>query len=151
MNRSVLNASLGTLKALYLNGKGYTLNNNPNHKSFRIKHINSGAFVLVSYKHRNRLVILEGFTPKNQRGQGVGTKLRALATIFSVFAGVPITQVGMWFIPRRPNNTNNRPPTTRILRNKLGWVPELIKNENVYKSVFNPRIHSVTRAKSVLG
>jgi hypothetical protein len=144
-NKSVLNASIGVLKTFYLNGKGYTLNKNAKHNSFTITHNNSNSFVRISYKHRGKLVLLEGYTHRDYRNRGIGTKLRAFATIFSKFMGVPIKHTGFWFIPKRPNNKNNRPPTTRIVRNKLGWASSIGN-----KSVFNPMYQSINKAKNVL-
>jgi hypothetical protein len=95
--------------------------------------------------------IVEGETPMSNSGKGIGTKLRALVTVLSNMTGLPTTQIGMWFVSKRPNNKNNRPPTTRILRNKLGWRPLLQKNgTNMYRSIFDPKKNNTSLARAAV-
>ena len=126
------------------------MNHKPDHKYFVLRHKNSGAHLLVSYNNKG-LKILEGETPSTHTGQGIGTRLRALITILSTMSGVPVTQLGVWYVERRPGNTNNRPPTTRILRNKLGWRPLLRNNgTNMYRSIFDPKKNKAHLARVVV-
>jgi len=104
----------------------------------------------VNYNNKG-LKIVEGETPSTHTGRGIGTRLRALITILSTMSGVPVKQFGEWFVARRPGNTNNRPPTTRILRNKLGWKPLLRNNgTNTYRSIFDPKRNNVSLARVVV-
>jgi hypothetical protein len=142
--------ALKLFRGAYLNNKGYKLNHSKNKKYFVLRHANSGAYLLVNYNN-HRMKIVEGETPIGNSGKGIGTKLRALVTVLSNMTGLPTTQIGMWFVSKRPNNKNNRPPTTRILRNKLEWRPLLQSNgTNMYRSIFDPKKNNASLARTVL-
>jgi hypothetical protein len=142
--------SLKLFRTAYINNKGYRLNHTKNKRYFVLRHINSGAYLLVNYNN-HRMKIVEGETPLSNSGKGIGTKLRALVTVLSNMTGLPTTQIGMWFVSKRPNNKNNRPPTTRILRNKLGWRPLLQKNgTNMYRSIFDPKKNNTSLARAAV-
>jgi hypothetical protein len=140
------NSAISLLRRTY--GNGYNLRNSNKGKYFVIRHANSGAYVLIDYKNPHRIKLLEGETPNGRRGKGIGTKLRALVTLFSNLVQIPITQYGEWFMNKRPGNTNNRPPTTRILRNRLGWKPR--NNVGKYHSIFDPSRNNISFARGVL-
>jgi len=148
---SYMDNTMNLFRAMYVNDKGYKLNHSKNKKYFVLTHTNSGAFLLVKYTN-NRMKIVEGETPFSYRGKGIGTRLRALVTVLSNMRGVPITQMGEWFVSKRPHDTNNRPPTTRILRNKLGWKPLLQNNgTNKYRSIFDPKTNNIRIARALIG
>ena len=145
-----MNNAIKLFRNAYINNKTYTMNHKPERKYFVLRHKNSGAYLLVNYNNKG-LKIVEGETPSTHTGRGIGTRLRALITILSTMSGVPVKQFGEWFVARRPGNTNNRPPTTRILRNKLGWKPLLRNNgTNTYRSIFDPKRNNVSLALVVV-
>jgi hypothetical protein len=118
------------------NGK-YELNNQKNAKKLVIWHKNSkpDTYVVIDYKlypTRGLLILSNGQTRPNLRGQKIGTELRALASIFVKMLQARMIQQGVWKEPgqKRPGNSNNRAPSTRILRNRLGWR-QLVPNRNL--------------------
>jgi hypothetical protein len=98
----------------WINGTNYSLISSANF--YQLKHRPSSAY--VSFNVNPKLVYISyGETPKNARGRGIGTKLRALVTLLGIELNKPVYQEGVWM-------TKNRvglPPSTRILQ-KLGWT-----------------------------
>ena len=107
--------------------------------TFAIVHRPTNSFVtLVNSQNYTRIV--EGETPNSTRGKGIGTNLRALATLYAIFSNKRITQTGVNSEGRskvrkaKNPNAKNIPTSTFILRERLGWK----QNANGVNSVFNP-------------
>ena len=120
-------------------GTNYSIVKFPVPRTFAILHRPTNSFVtLVNGENYTR--IIEGETPKSARGKGIGTNLRALATLYAIFANKRITQTGvnsesLSKIRKAKNaNAKNTPTSTFILRERLGWK----QNANGVNSVFNP-------------
>ena len=137
-------------KTAWLKNTGYNFTTNKNSDMYVISHKNSGAYVLLNHRNPKKISLAMGETPNAHRGKGIATKLRALATIFAAMSRTPITHQGVWRVAKRANNKNNRPPTTRIVRNKLGWnAVGNSKNKSIYKPK-NRNNNSLRRAKQIL-
>jgi hypothetical protein len=106
-----------------------------------ITHKPTNAYVAVT-NNGNHIRILEGKTPNSARGRGIGTNLRALATLYAIFSNKPISQTGENMedrskIRRAKNpNAKNIPTSTFILRERLGWKKLGNNNRN---SNFSPK------------
>lgn len=111
-----------------LNGSNYKIKHNSNGRHVHITHTPTGAYVTL-YNRSKYVEILDGKTPMNARGKGIGTNLRALATLYAIMKNKPIIQLGInaegRSIARRKKNpsASNLPTSTYILRHVLGWKP----------------------------
>ena len=107
----------------------------------RITHKQSGAFVVLE-PTRNGWSLAKGMTPVEHRGKGIGSDLRALATLFSHSTKKKITHHG---ININKPYSNNVSPSTRIVR-KLGW-----RSTGNYNSEFDPALNDISKAMKQLG
>jgi hypothetical protein len=120
-----------------------------NQTAFNIEHVPTKGYVtLINYP--TRIVITEGETPRKARGKGVGTKLRALATLYAIMKGVPIYQNGANLegrsnVRHAQKGTPKIPTSTYILRYRLGW-----KNNGGTKSKFEPGKNNNKKVRNVL-
>jgi hypothetical protein len=111
-----------------LNGLNYKIKRNSNGRHVDITHKPTGSYVTL-YNRSKYVEILNGKTPNTARGKGVGTNLRALATMYAIMKNKPIIQFGVNIekrsVARRKNNpsASNLPTSTYILRHVLGWKP----------------------------
>lgn len=106
----------------------------------------------------NHLRILEGQTSNSARGRGIGTNLRALATLYAILSNKPISQTGKNIGDRSKKrkaknpSAKNIPTSTFILRERLGWKQvgnsnrnsNFIPKRNNNKSVRNWLSHRFT-------
>jgi hypothetical protein len=90
--------------------------------------------------HLQTLVIIIGYTIPGHRRQRIGTKLRALATLYAFLNGKRITQNGS-----KNSNYEGLPYSTRILRNKLGWKP-FTRIGGKYPPEFVPARNNINKA-----
>jgi hypothetical protein len=119
--------------------------------NYSITHYSTGlTFVIhkptqshvVFTNNGNHIRILEGKTTNSARGRGIGTNLRALATLYAIFSNKPISQTGKNMEDRskirkaKNPNAKNIPTSTFILRERLGWKKLGNNNRN---SNFSPK------------
>jgi hypothetical protein len=114
-----------------LKGTNYYMNRNPN-GTINIIHRPTNSYVTLSNGVRVR--ILDGETFK-KKGKGIGTNLRALATMYAILKGKNIGQTGSNREGRSVMRKGGLPiPTsTYILRHRLGWKPNVIKNSSIFR------------------
>ena len=129
-------------------GTNYEVKNYANGVT-RITHTPSGAYVrLVKYNTVNKngkpgksMEIERGKTPNSARGSGIGTTLRALATIYGKLKNVDaMIQTGL-NKEKRSRNRNGGvkiPTSTWILRERLKW-----RKLYNYVSVFEPAVNNI--------
>jgi hypothetical protein len=99
----------------WTNGTNFRINKHANY--YNIVHVPSGANVAVQLNSK-KAYISYGNTPKGWTGKGIGTTLRALATMFGIESGKPVYQTGV----KIGKLINGLPISTSILRTRLGWV-----------------------------
>ena len=122
----------------FVNGTNYSIVKWRVPGTFSIMHRPTNSFVTL-VNSSNYVRIVEGETPNSARGKGIGTNLRALATLYAILANKRITQTGVNSENRskvrkaKNPNAKNIPTSTFILRERLGW-----KNINGVNSGFNP-------------
>lgn len=119
--------------------------------NYSITHYPSGLTFIIHNPTQSHVVftnngkhirIIEGETPNSARGRGIGTNLRALATLYAIFSNKPITQTGKDMENRsktrkaKKPNAKNIPTSTFILRERLGWKQLGNNNRN---SNFSPK------------
>lgn len=120
----------------FIKGTDFSISNNGN-SAYSIIHDPSGAYVTI-INYPTRVSISNGSTPNKARGKGIGTNLRALATLHAILTNKRIIQTGSNREGRsarrkavNPNATLD-PTSTWILRQRLGWraVNKTISNFN---------------------
>ena len=136
----------------FVNGTNYEVKNYANGVS-RITHKPSGAYVrLLTYDAMNKngkygkyMEIVGGKTPANVRGKGIGTTLRALATIYGNLKKVnSMIQTGINKEKRSRNRNGVKIPTsTWILRERLKW-----RKLYNYVSTFEPAVNNIRPSKN---
>lgn len=114
--------------------KGYSYGN---YKQFSIIHKPSHSYVNIQ-NFKNSIHLSGGETLPNRRGKGIGTNLRALATLFAIISKKNIRQTGLNLENRSKlrhltKGTPNIPTSTYILRERLGWKSH---PKNTRNSVF---------------
>ena len=140
----------------FVKGTNYNIKNYTNGKAgiTIITHKPSGAYVrLLMYDTINKngkmeksIEILKGSTPNNSRGKGVGTTLRALATIYGNLQKVnSMIQTGL-NKEKRSRNRNGGvriPTSTWILRERLKW-----RQLYNFVSIFEPAVNNIRPSKN---
>ena len=137
----------------FVKGTNYEIRNYANGVT-RITHKPTGAYVrLLTYDARNKngtwsksMEIERGKTPNNSRGTGIGTTLRALATIYGNLRKVnSMIQTGLNKEGRSRNRNGGAkiPTSTWILRERLKW--RKLRN---YVSIFEPAINNIGPSKN---
>jgi hypothetical protein len=104
---------------------------------FNIVHRPSGASVGVQVSP-TYVYISYGETPPRERRTGIGSDLRALATIYAWTVGKPIYHEGV------DSRGEDIPPSTRIVR-RLGYR-RIDGHASVHASVFEPETGDVRMA-----
>ena len=113
---------------------------------FKIIHRPSQAYVNIVNK-KEFVEIEHGNTPEGFQGRGIGTELRALATIYAISKNKPIKQIGSNYkgksairVVRKPW-AKPEPTSTHILREFLGWN---VNKNSSYKwpSIFRPGMNN---------
>lgn len=90
-------------------------------KRLRISTHNNKAFLLLNF-NGNTINYAFGRTNVNARRKGYGTMLRAIPILAAKNSGFRyITHTGVFV---NENNTRGTPPSTRIVRGKLGFKPK---------------------------
>jgi hypothetical protein len=117
-----MNNHVANFRRRWINGTNFGINKNQKYDDlYQLIHRPSGAFVSLLYKsYDNSIHVTYGLTPNKYQGKGIGTILRALATIFAIETRKRITQNGVENRPLK-NLKTGVPISTYILRNKLGW------------------------------
>jgi hypothetical protein len=124
---------MNNFEKTFIHGTNYKINRGPGW--FKIVHKSTGANVAV-INGTKKLSVGFGQTPKNSRGQGIGTHLRRLVTLYAKMVNKPITHQGMFV-----NVTaKGLPSTTRIVRG-LGWRPH--GPAWTHESIFDPKRNSL--------
>jgi hypothetical protein len=136
----------------FVKGTNYKITNYANGVT-RITHIPTGAYVrLLKYDAYNKngklkksISIEKGSTPLNVRGTGIGTTLRALATIYGNMLKVnSMIQTGVNREGRSKNRNGAKIPTsTWILRERLKW-----RKLYNFVSIFDPGVNNVKPSKN---
>jgi len=125
-------------KKNYTKGTNYNIRKN-NNGSLNVIHL--PTLSKVSFANLgNHYYISIGYTNPFYRQQRIGTKLRALATLYAFLNGKRITQNGS-----KNSNYEGLPYSTRILRNKLGWKP-FARTGGKYPSEFVPGRNNINNA-----
>lgn len=132
--------NLNNFKRRWTNGTNFRINKRD--KYYEIVHVPSSASVAFQLNPKY-VYISHGNTPKGWTGKGIGTTLRALATMIGIESGKPVYQTGV----RVGKLINGLPVSTSILRTRLGWVKN--KKGNKWNSVFRPGNNN-TKVRNVL-
>ena len=121
------NSGVNSFRQRWTNGTNFRINKRE--KYYEIVHTPSGASVAFQIEPKY-VYISYGNTPKGWTGKGLGTTLRALATMVGIESGKPVYQTGV----RVGKLINGLPISTSILRTRLGWVRN--NRGNKFNSVF---------------
>jgi hypothetical protein len=123
------NNKVANFRRNWINGTNYSLvkksgGNWRTPSLYRLTHKPSKAY--VEFNVDETVYISYGETPKNARGRGIGTKLRALVTLFGIEFKKPVFQYGTFInVPKV-----GLPPSTRILQ-RLGYSHNKITNSQI--------------------
>jgi hypothetical protein len=135
-----LGLNMNSFRRRWTNGTNFRINKHP--KYYEIVHTPSGASVAFQIEPKY-VYISYGNTPKGWTGKGLGTILRAIATMVGIESGKPVYQTGV----RVGKLVNGLPISTSILRSRLGWVRKNKGNE--WNSVFR-KGNNNTKVRQVL-
>ena len=112
---SGVNVNMNSFRRRWTNGTNFRINKRPDY--YLIEHTPSGASIAFQIEPKY-VYISYGNTPNGWTGKGIGTTLRALATMVGIESGKPVYQTGV----RVGKLINGLPISTSILRTRLGWV-----------------------------
>lgn len=118
-------------------------------KRLRISTLNNKAYLLLNF-NGNTINYAFGRTKENARRRGYGTMLRAIPILAAKNTGFKyITHTGVFV----NQNANGPPPSTRIVRGKLGFKKRNHYNENSeapHYSILNLSTVNYNRIKRLL-